>query len=68
MEHSTKLVLLAIVLGFSGAAGSIPLAVLGGILIKVGIDIIDWQYIKRLRTAPRAGVVIMASTLFMTVI
>ncbi len=62
-----SLLLLLIVIGFSDLAGHIPLAVLSGILIKVGIDIIDWQYLRRIHCAPRAGVLIMLSTLLMTV-
>jgi len=61
------IVLLLVVLGFSGAASQIPLAVLAGILLKVGYDIIDWPYLRRIRRVPRAGVVIMLTTLFMTV-
>jgi SulP family sulfate permease len=61
------LVLLGLVLGFSDLASKIPLAVLAGILFKVGIDIIDWRYLKRIHYAPRAGVVIMLTTLGMTV-
>lgn len=61
------LVLLALVLGFGGAVAHVPLAVLAGILLKVGIDIIDWRYLRRLRRAPRAGVVIMLVTLATTV-
>lgn len=60
-------VLLTIVLGFGDVAGHIPLAVLAGILLKVGINIIDWGYLKRIRHAPRAGMVIMATTLVLTV-
>ncbi len=61
------LVLLFIVLGAGPLAASIPNAVLAGILIKVGTDIIDWDYLKRLRSAPLAGVVIMFVVLFFTV-
>lgn len=61
------LVLLAIVLGAGPLASEIPKAVLAGILIKVGTDIIDWDYLRRLRQAPRAGVVIMATVLVITV-
>ena len=49
------LVLLAIVLGLGGFAERIPHAVLAGILIKVGLDIIDWGYLQRVRRAPGAG-------------
>ena len=40
---------------------------LAGILIKVGTDIIDWDYLKRLKTAPKAGIVIMLAVLIITV-
>lgn len=60
-------VLLAIVLGGGALASNIPHAVLAGILIKVGTDIIDWDYLKRLRTAPKAGVAMMVVVLSMTV-
>ena len=60
-------VLLAIVLGAGSMASNIPHAVLAGILIKVGTDIIDWDYLKRLRTAPKAGISMMFVVLFMTV-
>jgi SulP family sulfate permease len=61
------LVLLAVALGLGGAASHIPHVVLAGILIKVGTDIVDWDYLKRLRHTPRAGVVIMLSVFFITV-
>lgn len=61
------LVLLAIVLGLGGFAERIPHAVLAGILIKVGLDIIDWGYLQRVRRAPGAGVVIMLVVLLLTV-
>jgi SulP family sulfate permease len=61
------LVLLAVVLGLGGLAQHIPHAVLAGILIKVGIDIIDWSYLRRLRDAPRAGMVFMVVVLLLTV-
>lgn len=61
------LLLLAVVLGLAGLAKYIPHAVLAGILIKVGTDIIDWGYLRDLRKAPLAGVVIMFVVLFVTV-
>jgi len=65
MAHA--LLLLAIVLGLGPLAGRIPHAVLAGILIKVGIDIIDWNFLRRVRTAPRPTVVLMGMTLLLTV-
>ena len=60
-------ILLAIVLGAGSLASDIPKAVLAGILIKVGIDIVDWDYLKRLKNAPKAGIVIMLTVLVVTV-
>ena len=60
-------ILLAIVLGAGSLASDIPKAVLAGILIKVGTDIIDWDYLKRLKTAPKAGILIMLTVLIITV-
>jgi SulP family sulfate permease len=34
----------------------------------VGVNIIDWRYLRRARRAPRAGVVIMTVTLLLTVL
>jgi SulP family sulfate permease len=60
-------ILLAIVLGAGSLASDIPKAVLAGILIKVGVDIVDWDYLKRLKHAPKAGIVIMLTVLVVTV-
>ena len=61
------LVLLAVVLGLGPLAGHIPHAVLAGILIKVGFDIIDWSYLRKMRRAPKIGVVLMFVVLILTV-
>nr|VFJ60473.1 MAG: sulfate permease, SulP family [Candidatus Kentron sp. DK] len=61
------LLLLAVALGAGALASHIPHAVLAGILIKVGTDIIDWDYLKRLHRAPKTGVVMMFTVLFITV-
>lgn len=60
-------ILLGIVLGAGSLASNIPAAVLAGILIKVGTDIIDWNYLKRLHTAPKSGIAIMFTVLLLTV-
>jgi len=62
------LVLLALVLGLGTLAESIPLAVLAGILLHVGWGIIDWDYLRRLRGARRAGMSIMLTVLLLTVL
>ncbi len=59
--------LLLIVLGGAKYAESIPLAVLGAILVKVGTDIIDWEYLKGLISAPKSGALIMIVVLGITV-
>ncbi|MBL1142087.1 MAG: SulP family inorganic anion transporter [Proteobacteria bacterium] len=61
-------VLLLMVLGLGGLAEHIPHAVLAGILLKVGYDIIDWKYVRRLHRVPRSGVLIMLTTLTLTVL
>jgi SulP family sulfate permease len=62
------LILFALVAGLAPLAEHIPLAVLAGILLKVGWDIIDWDYLKRLRGAHRTGILIMATVLVLTVL
>ncbi len=65
MLHS--LILLAIVMGAGSLAENIPHAVLAGILIKVGVDIIDWDYLRRIPKAPRMDLFIMLAVLLITV-
>ncbi|WP_317931111.1 SulP family inorganic anion transporter [Halioxenophilus sp. WMMB6] len=65
MTHS--LVLLAVVLGLGPLAENIPHAVLAGILVKVGLDIIDWSYLKRAHTGPRWDFALMLLVLALTV-
>jgi SulP family sulfate permease len=60
--------LLSIVFGLGNFAERIPLAVLAGILLKVGIDIVDWHYIALSLRSPRPGVVIMMITMLLTVL
>jgi SulP family sulfate permease len=60
-------VLLAVVLGLAPLAEYIPHAVLAGILFKVGIDIVDWDYLRRVRRAPRVEVLFMLVVLGLTV-
>ncbi len=62
-----SIVLLALVLGLGPVAEVIPHAALAGILVKVGWDIIDWGYLRRIRRAPRDKVIVMLVTLGLTV-
>lgn len=61
------LVLLAIVLGLSPLAAAIPNAVLAGILVKVGLDIIDWSYLKNAHRGPRWDLGLMVLVFGLTV-
>ena len=51
MLHSV--VLATLMLGAAPLGEQIPLAVLAGILLKVGLDIIDWRFLRRLHKTPR---------------
>ena len=59
--------LLAVVISLAPLAAKIPHAVLAGILIKVGYDIIDVGYLKRAHTGPRLDLALMAMVLLLTV-
>jgi SulP family sulfate permease len=48
-------------------AGQIPIPVLSGILITVGIGIIDYKGLKHLKKMPREETAVMLMVLFMTV-
>jgi SulP family sulfate permease len=65
MIHAVLLV--AIVISLAPLASKIPHAVLAGILIKVGYDIIDVGYLKRSHHGPRLDLVLMAMVLLLTV-
>jgi len=51
--------LLVALLAAGPLIGFIPSAVLAGILLYIGIGIVDWEYIRRFKWAPRSSVVIM---------
>lgn len=63
-----SVVLLAVVLGLGPMAEQIPHAVLAGILLKVGYDIIDWEHMRRLHKAPRGGILVTLTVLLLTVV
>lgn len=62
-----SLFLLTILLGAAPLAAYIPLSVLAGILIKVGVDIIDYKFIKLLNVAPKRDLAVMLLVFFTTV-
>ena len=59
--------LMVVVLGASGLIAPIPLAVLAGIAMKVGVDILDWSFLKRAHSVSWKGTLIMYGVLFLTV-
>ncbi|MBD6619355.1 SulP family inorganic anion transporter [Komarekiella sp. 'clone 1'] len=61
------LILLIVVLWAAGLTRSIPMAVLAGIALKVGIDILDWSFLKRAHKVSLKGAIIMYGVLFLTV-
>ena len=65
MLHS--LLLLAVVLILAPLASKIPHAVLAGILVKVGYDIIDLSYLKRAHRGPRFDLMLMVMVLSLTI-
>ena len=60
-------ILLALVLGVGRYAEIIPHAALAGILIKVGWDIIDWRFMKRIHRVQREHLVVMIVTMGLTI-
>ena len=57
------LILLALVLGLGKYVEAIPHAVLAGILMKVGWDIIDWRFITRIHRVQPEHLLVMLITL-----
>jgi SulP family sulfate permease len=61
------IVLLIVVLGAARLTAHIPLAVLAGIALKVGINILDWSFVKRAHTVSKLATVIMYGVMLLTV-
>lgn len=61
------ILLLAVVLGMGPLASYIPHAVLAGILVKVGLDIIDWSYLKNSHRGPRWDLLLMILVVALTI-
>jgi SulP family sulfate permease len=61
------LVLLVVVLGAAKYTEPIPMAVLAGIALKVGLDILDWSFLKRSHKVSVKGSLIMYGVLLLTV-
>lgn len=65
MTHS--LLLLAIVVSLGPLASQIPHAVLAGLLVKTGYDIIDFSYLRRAHRGPRWDLALMILVVLLTV-
>lgn len=65
ITHSVFLLL--VVLIFAPIVSYIPLAVLAGILVKVGIDILDYRLLKRIFYIPKKDLVVMIIVFLLTV-
>lgn len=65
MVHS--IVLLIVLVGAGPLAAEIPTALLAGILIKVGLDIIDWGFLLRAHRLSIKTAIVMYGVLLMTV-
>lgn len=57
---------LALALGAGPATEPIPQAVLAGLLMKMGWEIIDWRFVRHLREIDRSHVLVMILTLLLT--
>jgi len=64
---SRALILLVVVLWAAPLTSGIPLAVLAGIVLKVGIDIIDWGFLKRVHKISWKAAGIVYSVVALTV-
>jgi len=60
-------ILLIVILWAADLTSIIPLAVLAGIALKVGIDIIDWDFLKRAHRISGKGAFITYGVIFLTV-
>jgi SulP family sulfate permease len=61
------LILVAVLIGLGPYAARIPQACLAGILITVGISIIDYRGLKSIKKAPREDVIVMIVVILLTV-
>ncbi|UPM50253.1 SulP family inorganic anion transporter [Synechococcus sp. A10-1-5-1] len=65
---SRALILMVVILALTGVAAQIPQAVLAGIALKVGVDIVDWGFIKRAHRISISGALIMYLVIALTVL
>ena len=60
--------LICVILFFAPFASKIPLTVLAGILVKVGIDIVDYKFLNIIKVAPRRDILVMLTVFLITVL
>ncbi|PCI51471.1 MAG: sodium-independent anion transporter [Alphaproteobacteria bacterium] len=65
MLHALILLMLVTLMG--DVAERIPQCVLAGLLLKVGIDIIDWEFIGKIKIYPTDKVFLMVAVLLLTI-
>lgn len=61
------LILLVVVLGAAQLTENIPLAVLAGIALAVGVNILDWSFLKRAHKVTPSTALIMYGVMLLTV-
>ena len=62
------LTLMLVIVAGSGLAARIPLAVLAGIALKVGLDIVDWGFLRRAHRISVKGALILYLVIGLTVV
>jgi SulP family sulfate permease len=65
MVHSITLLL--IVLFLAPLASQIPMAILAGILVKVGVDILDYRFLDVWKESPKSDLAVMGVVFLITV-
>ncbi len=63
----TSFVLVLMIYKFSSFVSEIPLAVLAGILIKIGYDIVDTKFLKVVKIAPKEDLYVLLVVFILTV-
>ena len=63
-----SLIILGLVLGLGRYVEAIPHAVMAGMLVRIGWEAIDWQFIKRSLHIQRTHLTVMLITMWLTVI
>jgi SulP family sulfate permease len=65
---SRALILMLVILAGARLASQIPQAVLAGIALKVGVDIVDWSFLRRAHRISIKGALIMYLVIALTVL